>query len=341
MVKKGEHSLDMRSLVIKLREEGLSMGKIAERIKLKKSSVQYIIEKYRKTKTVKNQRRKGRKRLTTPNDDRTIVRLFKTDRRKSAPKAAAELGEHHGILVSPQTIRRRLHEQGFHGRTARKKPFISDVNKKKRIKWARDHLQKDLEFWKRVIWSDESKFNFFAPDGNMKVWRKKGEALKKECLRPTVKHGGGNVMVWGCFSWFGVGPLVFIDELMCKEDYLNILKQNVKQAAREMQIWDQFIFQQDNDPKHTAKIVKKWFLDNNICRLDWVAQSPDLNPIEHLWSDIERRLNGRSPRNKTELKELLREAWFSTDLNFIHKLINSMPNRCRRVIHYKGGPTEY
>ncbi|RWR99195.1 transposase-like protein, partial [Dinothrombium tinctorium] len=172
------------------------MGKIAERIKLKKSSVQYIIEKYRKTKTVKTNRRKGRKRLTTPNDDRTIRKL------------------------------RNIMEYLFHHKLSEDGCLNKD--------FMEEQLEKTITY--RRIWSSGSALYGLT--------RKKGEALEKECLRPTVKHGGSNVMVWGCFSWFGVGPLVFIDEFMCK-DYLNILKQNVKQAARKMQIWDQFIFLQD------------------------------------------------------------------------------------------------
>ncbi|KAH8288665.1 hypothetical protein KR054_007468, partial [Drosophila jambulina] len=72
-------------------------------------------------------------------------------------------------------------------------------------------------------------------------------------VKATVKHGGGSVLVWGCMSARGVGNLIFIDGIMNAEMYLNILKENLHSSATKMGLErDNFIFQQDNDPKHTA-----------------------------------------------------------------------------------------
>ena len=70
---------------------------------------------------------------------------------------------------------------------------------------------KDMDFWKRILWSDESKFNLFGTDGKVMVWREPREEFQPACTVPTVEHGGGNVKVWGCFAWNGIGNLAFID----------------------------------------------------------------------------------------------------------------------------------
>ncbi|GFU06486.1 transposable element Tcb1 transposase [Trichonephila clavipes] len=77
---------------------------------------------------------------------------------------------------------------------ARKKPFISLQNQKKRLEFTKTHQLKTDNFWKKVIFSDESKFNFFGSDGCRIVWRKPNTVLDPKNLRNTVKHGGGSVM---------------------------------------------------------------------------------------------------------------------------------------------------
>lgn len=104
-----------------------------------------------------------------------------------------------------------LRSGGYHSRTPRKKPFISAINKAKRLEFAKNFINKDENFWKNVVFSDESKFNLFGCDGKQKIWRKKNQELLDKNLVPTVKHGGGSVMVWGCMSAAGVGKLVFIE----------------------------------------------------------------------------------------------------------------------------------
>ena len=136
-------------------------------------------------------------------------------------------------------------------------------------------------FWKKVLWSDESKFNSKKSDGAQSVWRKRGEAFNLSCTRGTIKHGGGSVMLWGCMAWNGVGKLEFIDETMNADLYNNILKRNLKSSAKSLRLGNSFLFQEDNDLKHTAKKTKTFFDENGINVLEWPPQSPDLNPIEH------------------------------------------------------------
>ncbi len=134
------------------------------------------------------------------------------------------------------------------------------------------------------------------------MWRKPGTAHHLSNTVPTVKHGGGSIMLWGCFSAAGTGRLVAIEEKMNAAKYRDILDENLLQSAQDLRLGRRFTFQQDNDPKHKAKITKEWLHNNSVTVLEWPSQSPDLNPIEHLWRDLKMAVHQRLPSNLTELE---------------------------------------
>jgi hypothetical protein len=86
-------------------------------------------------------------------------------------------------------------------------------------------------------------------------------------------------MLWGCFSPAGTERLVRVEGKMNGAKYSQILDENLLQSTQDLRLRQRFTFQQDNDPKHSAKTTKKWLRDKSLNVLEWPSQSLDLNPI--------------------------------------------------------------
>ena len=156
-----------------------------------------------------------------------------------------------------------------------------------------------------MLWSDESKFNLFRSDGKVVVWRSPKEEFELEYIIPTVKHGGVTVKCSGCFTSSGVDNLIFIDGNMTGESYREILENNLLKSVEKLDMSHDWIFQHDNNPKRRAAIVANWLNRNGVKRLHWPSFSSDLNPIEHLWDEVEWELKKKQPKSQNELKESL------------------------------------
>ena len=329
-----------RGEIIGLHKGNFSINEIKDLLGHPRSTIGDIIKKYNEQGLTSTLPRSGRPKILTDRDNRQLVKTVKTNRNLTLIEITEKFNETLNFSVSSRTIQRVLHEEGYSGHAAKKKPFISEQNKKKRFGWC--NVRKNwIDQWKNIIWSDESRFELFNNDSRNWVWCKKDERYNIECLKPTVKNSIG-IMVWGCFCNNKIGPLVLIEGTLNSDKYIELLEKNLLPYLENLNI-ENPIFQDDNATCHASNKTKKWKEDNLYEILPWPAQSPDLNPIENLWDELEKRIRKHKPipKNKNEFFNALYEEWKKIEEDKLVKLINSMRYRVAEVIKSKGHPTKY
>ncbi len=214
------------------------------------------------------------------------------------------------------------------------KPLLNKRQRQKHLTWAVEKKNWTVAQWSKVLFSDESKFCISFGNQGPRVWRKSGEAQNPCCLKSSVKFPQ-SVMIWAAMSSAGVGPLCFLKSTVNTAIYQEILEHFMLPSADKLYGDADFIFQQDLAPAHSAKGTTSWFNDHGVTVLDWPANSPDLNPIEHLWGIVKRKMRNTRPNNADDLKATVKETWASIPPQQCHKLITSTPRRIEAVIKAK------
>lgn len=337
-------SPEKRARILVLLEEKYPAREIARREGVHHSTVTNIRKRWQPTQSYQDAHRMGRPRAVSERSERQIARLVTSGQCHTAVGAQQLLREEEGKVVSVWTVRRIFRRTGLVSRVKRRKPLLLERHRQARLSFAKKHARWRPADWRHVIFSDESQFRVFGLERQRYRWRKRGAPLSAADVQPTVKHGGGSIMVWGCLTSKGVGNLCRIRGGLDAELYCRILEEDWKGTLGYYHLRrTKVIFQHDNDPKHTAKRTKRWLEDNRIRVLDWPAQSPDLNPMEHLWEEAKRRLSSLSkkPRSKDELWDRLQDVWNGIEPSVCTKLVDSMPARIQAVLSARGGHTRY
>ncbi|KAI3640118.1 hypothetical protein MIR68_000996 [Amoeboaphelidium protococcarum] len=206
-------------------------------------------------------------------------------------------------------------------------------------------IQQGQEAMRLICFSDECSVQAIQKGRQVRQWIKHGREGLNLPTNVQVQAGGFSVMFWGCVSIYGPGPIIPIDGTMRKEQYLVLLEEVVIPCLKELEevSGTQFTYMQDNAPCHKAMVVTTFLDEQGVQRLDWPAQSPDLNPIENMWAIAKAARVDKfgAPTSRQQLISQFEEVWRNISIETCQNLILSFENRCHEVIKSEGKAIDY
>jgi transposase len=305
---------------------------IAKKVGTTRSTVYNTVKTYEETGTVHDKPRRGRKRIYSESEEKKIV--SKAKKKKKAPQIASEMGEKSSV----RTIQRILKKKGLFYGKVKKIEKLTATNKKNRVAYAKEMRKQN---WRNILFSDEKTFQLGA--GEEYAWQEPGDREVKEYVLHAPK-----LNVWGAIGAYIKTPLYFFEENMDSELYQGVLKQRIKEKHliyapdAPKKLSNKWEFLQDGATAHTAKAsmeVIRELIGNRLHKHP--AKSPDLNPIEDMWSYLDRKVKESKITTILSLKRKLRQEWKNLPWTEIRKSVDSMRRRLRSCEECGGNRLDY
>ena len=248
--------------------------------------------------------------------------------------------QNRNVQASTRTVNRRLNKDGLKVRRPRRRTFLTLDHRRNRVRWAANKLHWNLRSWRRIYWSDESRFLLRFTEWRVRIWRRRGQDPFQDNVVGEVEMFIG--VVWGCFSYDHKLELKVVKQNVTGQRYIDDILEpfvyphfRAHQAARP-------IFQDDNARLYRACIVTDSLVQEGIENLQWPSRSTDMNPIEHVLDLIGRNVCKRNDVVTLDyLVRALVDEWTNLELQFLRKLVQGMPRQVQELHQRRGGYTRY
>lgn len=268
-----------------------------------------------------------------------ILDLTTSNRRMPAVTIANIVSDNlDGQTISPSLVYSIKHDAGFKYLPPLHTFFTTEEQRQNRVAFCKYHIENQTNF-DNVLFTDESSFELTA--SHKWLWRRRGETSPD--VQCATKKFPKKVMIFGGISKNYCTPLIVINGSINAESYVDecIDGSGLIPSMNETYGHFKWVLMQDGASSHTAKSTIDYL--SNYCKIleNWPSSSPDLNPIENLWSILKNRVYEINPKTENELIETIFDTWENLDVSLIYRLIDSMPSRLQAVIDNNGFPTKY
>jgi transposase len=300
-------------------EMHLTEAQIAKKVNCSQQTVSYIIQQHKHRIDSSTTQKHGQKNKLSPKQFSHLKHIIKTNKNMTSSELQSHLSQHDSINISSRSVR-RYRRSHFHPAHELLIPHLTLQHHLERMDYCLTHATSTFH---NFCFSDEK--HFVLDHTSSTVWLKKGEA------RPVreISSLRTSVMVWGGIWYHGRTELAIVEGNINAQKYISILRDYLLPSIPTS---PHFLFQHDNARPHSPISVHHFLFSNAVNLLDhYPANSPDFNPIEHVWSWMVHDVNKQRPSNRASLINAVQLSWQSLSQAVIQAYIDNLPAQLAKV----------